>query len=64
MSRLPFQVPFEPIARQFSNLLQRSRFFKQMSGTRHNRDLFLTAQFGEGLPIQLYYLIVIASDNQ
>src|SRR5438105_14658330 len=59
-----FEMFFKPVPREFGTLFECSRLLKKMSRAGHDRELLLTAQFGEGLSIQFDNLTVIASDDQ
>ena len=54
----------KPVQCERSNLLQCSRFLKEMRGGRDDDELFGTSEQGEGLTIQLDDRQIVSSDNE
>jgi hypothetical protein len=58
------QVIHEPKGSQIRDLLERAGFFKEVSGSRYDREFLLTDHLRQRLPVHADYLIVFASNNE
>ena len=54
----------KPIARQFSDLFERTRFFEQMRRARHDVDLALAFHLRARLLVQVDHDMIFATDNE
>ncbi len=58
------EVPGEPLCCQRGDLFEGTGFLKQVRRVRHNLQMRLAVQLGEGLSVQLQDLEVIPADDK
>jgi alkanesulfonate monooxygenase SsuD/methylene tetrahydromethanopterin reductase-like flavin-dependent oxidoreductase (luciferase family) len=62
--RLEHQVPYEPVARQPGDLLERTWLLEQVRRAGHNLEPLLTAELVERRPVQLDHQLVSTANDQ